>query len=54
MIVFLLTGIWHGSAATFIVWGLLNGVFVMLEHIGAIRADSRACGLLSAYTPRLR
>ena len=38
MIVFFLTGIWHGSAATFIAWGLLNGIFVMLEHIGVIRA----------------
>ena len=51
MIVFLLTGIWHGSAATFIVWGLLNGVFVMLEHIGAIRADSpRLRPLIRIYT----
>lgn len=51
MIVFFLTGIWHGSAATFIVWGLLNGVFVMLEHIGVIRADSpRLRPLIRIYT----
>ena len=51
VIVFFLTGILHGSAATFIAWGLLNGVFVMLEHIGVIRADSpRLRPLIRIYT----
>lgn len=31
-IVFLLTGIWHGANWTFLVWGGINGIFVMLER----------------------
>lgn len=32
-VVFLLTGIWHGAAWTFIVWGLWNGLFVLIEKL---------------------
>ena len=31
LVVFLLTGIWHGAAWTFIIWGLLNGILRILE-----------------------
>lgn len=31
-IVFLLTGIWHGANWTFLVWGGINGIIVMLER----------------------
>ena len=31
MIVFFCTGLWHGASLNFIVWGLLNGGFLMLE-----------------------
>ncbi len=31
MIVWLLTGIWHGAAWTFIVWGLYYGVLLLIE-----------------------
>ena len=30
--VFLLTGIWHGAAWTFVVWGLFHGVLLALER----------------------
>lgn len=30
MIVFLLSGLWHGANWTFIIWGLLHGLFVLL------------------------
>lgn len=30
-IVFLVTGIWHGASWTFILWGILHGVFRLLE-----------------------
>ena len=29
--VFFCTGLWHGASLNFIVWGLLNGAFMMLE-----------------------
>ncbi|MBR0397069.1 MAG: MBOAT family protein [Eubacterium sp.] len=32
LIVWLLTGIWHGSGLNFIVWGLWHGLFVILER----------------------
>lgn len=31
-IVFLLTGIWHGANLTFIVWGIIHGIFILLEE----------------------
>lgn len=32
--VFLLTGIWHGAAWQFFVWGLFHGAFMLIERIG--------------------
>lgn len=32
LIVFLLTGLWHGTTIGFIVWGLLHGFFIALEN----------------------
>lgn len=32
-IVFILTGIWHGAAWNFILWGTLNGVFCIVERV---------------------
>lgn len=33
MIVFLVSGIWHGASLTFIVWGLLHGVYQVFEML---------------------
>jgi D-alanyl-lipoteichoic acid acyltransferase DltB (MBOAT superfamily) len=33
LIVFVLSGFWHGASFTFIIWGLLNGIFYLFEHI---------------------
>ena len=33
MVVFLLSGIWHGANWTFILWGLLHGLFSCLNRI---------------------
>lgn len=32
-IVFLVTGIWHGAAWTFVVWGSFHGFFILLEKL---------------------
>ena len=32
-IVFLLTGLWHGANFTFIIWGIYNGVFIVVERL---------------------
>ncbi len=34
ILVFLLTGLWHGFKPTFIVWGLLYGVAIAIESLG--------------------
>ena len=33
MLVFLLSGFWHGANWTFVLWGVLNGVLMVLERI---------------------
>lgn len=33
MIVFLLTGIWHGANFTFIIWGLMYAVLLIVERL---------------------
>jgi alginate O-acetyltransferase complex protein AlgI len=42
LIVFFLTGLWHGAAWQFIVWGLYHGAFLMLERFGLGRLLERA------------
>jgi alginate O-acetyltransferase complex protein AlgI len=46
LIVFLLTGLWHGAAWSFIAWGLYHGAFLMLERFGLGRVLSAAPRLL--------
>ena len=33
MFVFILTGIWHGAGWNYILWGVINGVLVVLERV---------------------
>ena len=44
LIVFLATGIWHGAGWTFILWGLWNGLFVVLEGLfpAALRTEGKS------------
>ncbi len=37
LVVWLLTGIWHGAGWNFVVWGLYFGVILMVEKIGLLR-----------------
>lgn len=32
LLIFLISGLWHGANWTFVTWGLLNGVFLILEN----------------------
>ncbi len=32
LVVFFLTGLWHGAAWNFVFWGLFHGIFLMTEH----------------------
>lgn len=37
MIVFLLSGLWHGANWTFVLWGALNGVFKVFERVAKVK-----------------
>lgn len=37
MITFFISGLWHGAALTFIVWGLMQGIFLSIEALTAKR-----------------
>jgi len=39
LIVFLVSGLWHGAAWTFVLWGLLHGIYIVLESWGKGVAD---------------
>jgi len=45
-LVFLLCGLWHGASWTFVVWGAIHGVFIMLEEVIDVRRLPRALGRL--------
>ena len=34
IIVFFLTGLWHGASWTFVLWGMYHGLFLILERVG--------------------
>ncbi len=55
LIVFLLTGIWHGANLTFVLWGLLNGLALLFESYTIIPhgLDKKrgASVLLRLYVP---
>ena len=39
MITFLISGLWHGAAWTFVAWGALHGIFVVIERIFSDRLE---------------
>lgn len=49
LVVFMLTGFWHGANWTFLIWGFYNGVFVVLERVGKERLNFKRC-FLNIYT----
>ena len=38
-VVWLLTGLWHGAAWSFVLWGVWEGLFCVLEGVGILRPD---------------
>lgn len=50
IIVFFCTGLWHGAEWTFVVWGMIHGVFLMLERLGAIKTERFPRWLAHTYT----
>jgi alginate O-acetyltransferase complex protein AlgI len=52
MIVFFLTGLWHGAGWTFIVWGLAHGVLVVINHLWANTALAQM--LSTSQAPKIQ
>ncbi len=44
--VFLLCGLWHGAAWTFVLWGTYHGLFLVIERIGLARLLQRLPAVL--------
>jgi alginate O-acetyltransferase complex protein AlgI len=40
-LVFLLSGLWHGAAWTFVVWGAWHGLFLVLDRMFLLKATER-------------
>lgn len=41
LIVFTLSGLWHGAAWTFVFWGFLHGIAVAFDSLGALRLPKK-------------
>lgn len=50
LIVWLLTGIWHGAGWNFIFWGLLHFVFQLAERFFHLDKPEKHIGLMRVYT----
>ena len=50
LIVFFCTGLWHGANLTFIVWGMIHGLFLLLEDALPSLAKCRFVILRRIYT----
>ena len=33
MITFIISGLWHGSSINFVIWGAINGIFIVIDKI---------------------
>ena len=40
LITFIISGFWHGASWNFVIWGALNGLFMLPYSLGWIKADS--------------
>jgi len=51
LIVFLLTGFWHGATWSFVIWGLFHGLFLIIERLGFNKILERLPKVISwSYT----
>ena len=50
LIVFFLTGLWHGASWNFVVWGLFHGFFIIIERLNIIKLPPKLNVLGRLYT----
>lgn len=49
-VVFLATGIWHGAAWVFVLWGIYHGLFIFIERLGLKKLLDKMHVLNHVYT----
>ena len=49
LIVFLVSGLWHGAELSFVLWGLIHGVFNVIESLLGINKSKRSSILLDFF-----
>lgn len=50
IIVFFLTGLWHGADLSFVIWGLFHGFFSIIERVGLKKALEKTKVISVIYT----
>jgi alginate O-acetyltransferase complex protein AlgI len=45
MITMVLGGLWHGAGWNFLIWGILNGGYLVVEHLSGFRPSDQTHGL---------
>ena len=51
LIVFFVSGLWHGAAYTYIAWGVLNGIFMVLEQM-TVKLREKICNFFQVDKSR--
>ncbi len=49
VIVFFITGLWHGASWNFIIWGLFHGLFMIIEKLNTYKLPARLTILKRIY-----
>jgi D-alanyl-lipoteichoic acid acyltransferase DltB (MBOAT superfamily) len=53
LVVFIVSGLWHGASWTFVVWGALNGVYLVIEKLTSNLKDKIALKIGLSNVPKL-
>lgn len=54
MIIFLISGLWHGAAWTFIVWGAYHGILMVVYRILGYRSDRTSIIAQDSFIPSVK
>lgn len=53
--VFTVSGLWHGASFAFVFWGILNGIYQIIENVGeVVRVDRKIYPQMAENSRRIR